>query len=125
MSAIVADGLEAYADDADAQQRSVALAAIVKLGRRLSAADNRGAGGRPHYLLGVDGANEPDAYDEHWGETALVAAMAWHYSGRTDAGLLAATQHYLDGFSNDGEMGQLRSFNWQCRSAVATPYYLF
>ncbi len=125
MSAIAADGLEAYADDADATRRSAALNAIVRLGRRLVSADDRApATGRPHYLLGLDGANAPDDFDEHWGEVAYVGAMAWHYSGRSDAALRADVQHYVDGFSTDGDIGQLRSFNWQCRSGLATPYYL-
>jgi len=124
MSAIVADGLEAYADDADATQRTRALNAVVRLGRRLGAVDNRGADGRPHYLLGVDGANAPDAYHEHWGEVAQVVAMAYHYSGRTDDALRTRAMHHVDGFATLGTIGQIRSFNWQCRSGVATPFYL-
>lgn len=124
MSAIAADGLEAYADDAAPAQRTAALNAIVRLGRRLANGDNRGPTGRPHYLLGVDGANAPDSFDEHWGEVAYVAAMAWHYSGRSDATLRTNAMHFVTGFSTNGSIGQLRSFNWQCRSAIATPYYL-
>ena len=124
MSAIAADALESYADDADATGRAAALDSIVRLGRRLAAMDNRGASGRPHYLLGVDGANAPDGFDEHWGEVAYVAAMAWHYSGRTDSALRANAMHYVDGFNTRGAVGQLRSFNWQCRSGIATPFYL-
>ncbi|MBL8922565.1 MAG: hypothetical protein JNJ54_27180 [Myxococcaceae bacterium] len=125
MSAIVAEGLEAWADDAPAPRRTLALEAIVRLGRRLVNPDNRNvSGGRPHYLLGIDGANAPDAWDEHWGEVAYVGAMAWHYSGRTDTTLRTNTMHYVTGFAADGVIGQLRSFNWQCRAAIATPYYL-
>lgn len=124
MSAITADALEAFADDADATNRAAALDSIVRLGRRLAAVDNRGANGRPHYLLGLDGANAPDGFDEHWGEVAYVAAMAWHYSGRADATLRTNAMHYVNGFNTRGTIGQLRSFNWQCRSAIATPFYL-
>lgn len=124
MSAIVAEGLEAWADDAPAPRRTLALEAIVRLGRRLVNPDNRAPSGRPHYLLGVDGANAPDGFDEHWGETAYVGAMAWHYSGRSDATLRTNAMHYVTGFSTNGTIGQLRSFNWQCRGAIATPYYL-
>lgn len=124
MSAIVAEGLEAWADDAPAPRRTLALEAIVRLGRRLVNPDNRNAMGRPHYLLGVDGANAPDAYDEHWGEVAWVGAMAWHYSGRTDTALRTNAMHFVTGFSTAGVIGQLRSFNWQCRGALATPFYL-
>ncbi|MBL8951736.1 MAG: hypothetical protein JNK82_13220 [Myxococcaceae bacterium] len=125
MSAITADGLEAYADDADATRRTAALNAIVRLGRRLVNPDNRAPStGRPHYLLGLDGANAPDGFNEHWGEVAYVGAMAWHYSGRSDATLRTNALHYVSGFSTSGTIGQLRSFNWQCRSAIATPYYL-
>ena len=125
MSAIVAEGLEAWADDASPADRTRGLDAIVRLGRRLTNPDNRNAtGGRPHYLLGVDGANAPDGFDEHWGEVAYVGAMAFHYSGRTDMTLRSNAMHFVTGFSNDGSIGQLRSFNWQCRAAVATPFYL-
>lgn len=55
---------------------------------------------------------------------AYVAAMAWHYSGRSDATLRTNAMHFVTGFSTNGSIGQLRSFNWQCRSAIATPYYL-
>jgi hypothetical protein len=125
MSALVAEGLEAFADDAPPARRTVALEALVRLGRRLVNPDNRNvSGGRPHYLLGLDGANAPDGFDEHWGEVAYVGALAWHYSGRTDATLRTNTMHYLTGFSSAGQIGQLRSFNWQCRAALATPFYL-
>jgi len=125
MSAIVAEGLEAWADDAAAADRTRGLDAIVRLGRRLTNPDNRNAtGGRPHYLLGLDGANAPDDFDEHWGETAYVGAMAFHYSGRTDTTLRTNTMHFVSGFAADGSIGQLRSYNWQCRAALATPYYL-
>ncbi len=125
MSAIVAEGLEAWADDASPADRTRGLDAIVRLGRRLTNPDNRNTmGGRPHYLLGVDGANAPDDFDEHWGEVAYVGAMAFHYSGRTDMTLRTNTMHFVTGFANDGTIGQLRSFNWQCRAALATPYYL-
>lgn len=125
MSAIVAEGLEAWADDAASTDRQRGLDAIIRLGRRLTNPDNRNpAGGRPHYLLGVDGANAPDDFDEHWGETAYVGAMAFHYAGRSDATLRTNTMHFVTGFATDGAIGQLRSFNWQCRAAIATPFYL-
>lgn len=50
--------------------------------------------------------------------------MAFHYSGRSDMTLRTNAMHFVTGFSNDGTIGQLRSFNWQCRAAVATPFYL-
>jgi len=53
-----------------------------------------------------------------------VGAMAFHYSGRTDMTLRTNVMHFVNGFANDGTVGQLRSFNWQCRSAIATPFYL-
>jgi hypothetical protein len=124
MSAITADGLEAYADDTAPARRAIALNAIVRLGRRLASPDNRASNGRPHYLLGVDGANAPDGFDEHWGEVAYVGAMAFHYSGRADMTLRTNVMHYVNGFAADGVAGQLRSFNWQCRSAIATPFFL-
>jgi hypothetical protein len=72
---------------------------------------------------GVD-ASEVDDYDEHWGESAYVVAMAWSHQGETDAELRAAADDLVAGVAAHGEAGQLRSFNWQCRSAVATPYFL-
>jgi hypothetical protein len=30
----------------------------------------------------------------------------------------------VEGFASRGEVGQLRSFNWQCRSAPMTPTFL-
>jgi hypothetical protein len=65
-----------------------------------------------------------DDYDEHWGESAYVVAMAWHHAGRTDTTLRRVADQLVAGLRSRGEAGQLRSFNWQCRSAVATPFFL-
>ena len=46
------------------------------------------------------------------------------YQGKTDTQLRAAADALVTGTRTLGETGQLRSFNWQCRSAVATPYFL-
>ena len=124
MSAILADGLEAYTHEVDATAAAPVRAALVSLARRLAAADNRDADGRPYYILGVDGQGVPDAYDEHWGETAYVIALGYHVGGRTDGALRSAAFDVANGFATYGEVGQVRSFNWQCRSAVATPFLL-
>jgi hypothetical protein len=50
--------------------------------------------------------------------------MAWHWSGRTDAALRATADDLIAGLADNGSSPHLRSFNWQCRSAVATPWYL-
>jgi hypothetical protein len=121
MSAILADGLDAYARrTGDAAART----AIVELGRMIARHGLDGEG-RPYYWMGagVD-SNEVDPYEEHWGESAYVVAMAWHFSGRSDADLHAAAMALVEGFATRGEVGQLRSFNWQCRSAPMTPTFL-
>jgi hypothetical protein len=124
MSAILADGLDAYATERGGADATAARAAIVKLGKIL-ARDGRDATGKPMYWLGIGGAaDEVDPYDEHWGETAYIVAMAWHWSGRTDAALRTAANALLAGLASNASSPHLRSFNWQCRSAVAAPFYL-
>ena len=99
-------------------------AAIVKLGKVL-ARDGRDATGRPYYWMGMgSAADEIDPYDEHWGEVAYVVAMAWHWGGRSDSALRTAADQLLAGTKSRARSPHLRSFNWQCRSAVATPWYL-
>jgi len=124
MSAILADGLDAWARERDAAQGETATGSIVELGR-IVARDGRDGEGRPFYWMGVGtDQDEIDEYEEHWGESAYVVAMAWHHGGRSDEMLRTAADELVDGFATLGEIGQLRSFNWQCRSAVATPWYL-
>ncbi|MBZ0233093.1 MAG: hypothetical protein K8M05_12250, partial [Deltaproteobacteria bacterium] len=124
MSAILADGLEAYARRTTGTRRTVARTALVELGRMI-ARHGRDSTGKPYYWMGAGvNAGEVDDYDEHWGESAYVVAMAWFYQGKTDAQLRAAADALVSGTRTLGEAGQLRSFNWQCRSAVATPYFL-
>jgi hypothetical protein len=124
MSAILADGLDAYARERDGEQASAATNAIVELGR-IIARDGRDGDGRPFYWMGVGtDSDEVDEFEEHWGESAYVVAMAWWYDGQSDDALLDAANGLVTGFATLGEVGQLRSFNWQCRSAVATPWYL-
>jgi hypothetical protein len=124
MSAILADALDAYATLRSGTRATSARASIVKLGRML-ASQGRDAGGRPLYWLGVGAAaDEADDYEEHWGESAYVVAMAWHWSGRSDAALRAAADALAGGLATHGTSPHLRSFNWQCRGAVAAPFYL-
>ena len=50
--------------------------------------DGLDEGGKPFYWMNVgntDGA--VDDYDEHWGESAYVVAMAYHHDGGGDAAL--------------------------------------
>ena len=124
MSAILADALDAHARRVGGAGADAARDAIVKLGRMI-ARHGRDPEGKPYYWMGagVD-AGEVDPYEEHWGESAYIVAMAWHYGGRSDAELHGAAMELIAGLAERGEAGQIRSFNWQCRSAVATPAYL-
>jgi hypothetical protein len=85
----------------------------------------RDSAGRPYYWMGA-GVNqaEVDDYDEHWGESAYVIALAWDATGRTEPALKTAAEELTAGFKAHGDVGQTRSFNWQCRVAVATPALL-
>jgi hypothetical protein len=123
MSSIVADGLEAHALRIGGARAATVRAHLVMLGRAI-ASRGRDPSGKPYYWMAVSGGGEVDAYDEHWGESAYQVAMAWHYSGRSDAQLRSVADALVAGLRTNGEAGQLRSFNWQCRSAVQTPAYL-
>lgn len=124
MSAILADGLEQYAIDRGGAEADAARQALVLLGR-IVARDGLDGDGRPMYWMGVGNEfDEPDAYDEHWGESAYVVALAWHHDGRGDTTLRDAAQGLVEGLAAYGTAPHMRSFNWQCRSAVATPWYL-
>jgi hypothetical protein len=124
MSAILADGLDAYATERGGAKAEEVRAAIVKLGRVI-AEQGRDADGRPYYWMGEgSGLGEIDDYEEHWGESAYIIAMAWFHDGKRDAALREAADELVEGFASRGEAPHMRSFNWQCRSAVATPYYL-
>ncbi len=124
MSAILADGLEAHARRVGGAGALAAREGLVRLGRMI-ARHGRDPVGRPFYWMGAGvAAAELDPFEEHWGESAYLVALAWHWSGRTDAELRTAALSLVDGLGRLGEAGQLRSFNWQCRSAVMAPYYL-
>jgi hypothetical protein len=124
MSAILADGLDAYQRRVGGTRATAVKQALVKLGR-IIARDGRDATGRPLYWMGVGTTQDlADDYDEHWGESAYIVAMAWHHAGRTDATLRRAADELVTGLRTRGEAGQLRSFNWQCRSAVSAPFFL-
>ncbi len=125
MAAILADGLDAYARRRVSGGRyTVAQTAIIELGRMI-ARHGRDSTGKPFYWMGAGvSRGEVDAYHEHWGESAYVVAMAWWYQGKTETALRTAADQLVLGTRTSGVAGQLRSFNWQCRSAVATPYFL-
>ena len=124
MSAILADGLDAYAGERGGAEADSARKSLVQLGR-IIARSGRDAEGRPYYWMGVGTMqNEADPDDEHWGESAYIVAMAWHHGGRSDAALRRAADELVMGFDANDSAPHMRSFNWQCRSAVATPYYL-
>jgi hypothetical protein len=124
MSAILGDALEQYARESDALRASAVHASLVKLGRIIA---KRGIqpDGRPYYFMGV-GSNEnmTEDYNEHFGESAYLIAMAWFYSGKTDTSLRTAADVLVARLGSDGEVPHVRSFNWQCRSAVAGPWFL-
>jgi len=125
MSAILADALDQYATEREGTAAATsAREAIVRLGTIL-ARDGRDAEGKPFYWMGVGSArDEVDGYDEHWGEPAYVIAMAYFHGGKQDPSLRATALELLTGLQQHGSVPHLRSFNWQCRSAVAAPYYL-
>jgi hypothetical protein len=125
MSAILADGLDAYARLRPAtSERAAAVQAIVELGRAIA---RRGLDrdGKPYYWMGLEsGVGEVDPYEEHWGEPAYVVAMAWHWDGRADRELREVADDLVAGMAARGEVPHIRSFNWQCRSAPMTPWFL-
>lgn len=124
MSAILADALDAYATLRGGQEAQRARASIVKLGRIL-ARDGRDAEGRPFYWMGVGTSqDEPDGYDEHWGESAYVIAMAYHHDDKGDPALGQAIAELVAGLDTYGAAPHMRSFNWQCRSAPATGWFM-
>jgi hypothetical protein len=69
-------------------------------------------------------SDEIDDYDEHWGEAAYVVALGYAATGKKEPALKQAADELIQGFAQNGEVGQTRSFNWQCRSAVMTPALL-
>jgi hypothetical protein len=124
MSAILADGLDTYATERGGTRATATRTAIVRLGA-IIARDGHDSTGKPYYWMGIgSAADEIDPDDEHWGESAYVVAMAWHRGGRVDAALKTAATQLLAGLKRHGSSPHMRSFNWQCRSAIATPYYL-
>lgn len=124
MSAILADALDAHARRVGGQRAADIATALGRLGRIL-ARDGRDASGRPLYWMGVGTSpDEPDDYDEHWGESAYIVALAWHATGRTDTTLRSVADELVAGARDRGEVGQVRSFNWQCRSGVMAPAFL-
>lgn len=124
MSAILADALDEYARRVGGTRAQQVRKSLELLGRAI-ARDGREPSGKPYYWMGVGTASaEVDGYDEHWGEAAYVVALAWNATGRTDAALKLAADQLTAGFKANGVVGRTRSFNWQCRSAVATPALL-
>lgn len=123
MSAILADAMETHATRHGGARADTVRASLVRLGR-IIARDGRDGEGKPFYWMGLGRDGEIDPYEEHWGESAYIVAMAWHHSGRSDAALRTAADELMTGLRERGEAGQLRSFNWQCRSAVQAPAYL-
>lgn len=124
MSAILADALDAHARRVGGQRATDVRAALARLGR-IIARDGLDATGKPYYWLGIgSAADEVDGYDEHWGEAAYILGMAWEATGRTEASLKQKADALVAGFASKGEVGHVRSFNWQCRSAVLAPSFL-
>lgn len=124
MSAILADGLDQYARRVGGTRAADVRKSLVLLGRSI-ARDGLEPSGKPYYWMGEGNtSHEIDDYEEHWGESAYILALAWNATGRTDVALKAAADKVTAGFKANGEVGRTRSFNWQCRSAVATPALL-
>lgn len=124
MSAILADALDAHARRVGGTRATQVRAALARLGR-IIARDGLDSTGKPYYWMGVGTTSDlVDDYNEHWGEAAYVVGMAWDASGRTDATLKQKADALVSGFASKGVVGQVRSFNWQCRSAVMAPTFL-
>jgi hypothetical protein len=125
MSAILAEGLDQHARRVGGSRAAAVRAALVQLGRIIARDGRDPAGGRPFYWMGLaNAADEPDDFDEHWGESAYLVAMAWHHGGRSDAFLRAAADELVSGLERLGEAPMLRSFGWQCRTAPLAPVFL-
>jgi hypothetical protein len=124
MSAIVADALDQYARRATDTRAAQVKDSLARLGR-IVARDGRDTTGKPFYWMGVGTtSDEIDPYDEHWGEAAYVVALAYVATGKTEPALKQAAEQLIAGLAANGVVGQTRSFNWQCRSAVMTPALL-
>ena len=124
MSAILADALDQYARRVGGTRAEQVRASLARLGR-IIARDGRDASGKPYYWMGVGtSSDEVDDYDEHWGEAAYVVALAYVATGKTEPALKQAADELIAGLAANGVVGQTRSFNWQCRSAVMTPALL-
>jgi len=124
MSAILADGLDQYARETDSARSDAVHTSLVELGRIIA---QRGIqpDGRPYYFMGVGTTeNMLEEYDEHFGESAYLIGMAWSYSGKSDSTLRSAADALVSKLGTDGTAPHVRSFNWQCRSAVAGPSFL-
>jgi hypothetical protein len=124
MSAILGDGLEQYARESDAARGAKVQSSLVQLGRIIA---RRGIqdDGRPYYFMGVGTTeNMTDEDDEHYGESAYLIGMAWFYSGKTDTTLRSAADALTAHLASDGSAPHIRSFNWQCRSAIAGSWFL-
>ncbi|MDX2093525.1 MAG: hypothetical protein SFX73_37115 [Kofleriaceae bacterium] len=124
MSAILADALDGYQRRVGGSRATEVRASLGRMAK-MFANEGRDATGKPYYWMGV-GSNpdEIDDYDEHWGEMAYVIALGWNLTGKTDAAMKKVADELVEGMKSDGEAGQVRSFNWQCRSAVMTPALL-
>lgn len=124
MSAILADGLDVYARERNGASDAQASDSLVMLGR-IIAREGLDDTGNPFYWMGVDTPeNAIDDYLEHIGESAYTVALAYARDGSRDTELRAVADGLVTKLKNEGEVGQLRSFNWQCRSAVMTPSFL-
>ncbi len=124
MSAILADGLVQYARDSAADRAAEVEQSLISLGRIIAQSGIQ-ADGRPYYFMGVDTDQFMlEEYDEHYGESAYLIAMSWALSGKNDAELRAAADALVTLLGDVGSAPHIRSFNWQCRSSVAAPWYL-
>ena len=124
MSAILADALDAYQRRIGGTRAAEVRTSLGRLAK-MFANEGRDSTGKPFYWMGV-GTNpdEIDYYNEHWGESAYVLALGWNVTGKTDATLRQVADALVAGMKSKGTAGQIRSFNWQCRSAVMTPALL-
>ena len=122
-SAILADSLDAYARQRPGSAEADLAHESLRRLARIVAAEGRDGDGKPFYWMGPgEGQNEPDDYDEHWGESAYVLAIGAALGGGPE--LEQGALELIEGMASFGSAPHMRSFNWQCRSAVATSWFL-
>lgn len=123
-SVVLVEALDHYATERPGPLADEAVRAIVELGRYV-AREGNDRDGRPLAIIGVgDAPDEIDWDDEYWGDAAYVVAAGFHHAGRNDRELGFAGYDLVAAYRTIGQAPDLESFNRQCRTGVATPWFL-